>query len=872
MTGVGHPVIRTPDQRIRVFVSSTLRELAEEREAVRSAIERLRLAPVMFELGARPHPPRDLYRSYLAQSDVFVGIYGDSYGWVAPDEQVSGLEDEYNLAPREMPKLIYVKDTDTRDDRLKELISRIQADDTAAYLHFRSAQDLEDQVAGDLAMLLAERFDQSRRSEPVSVSTTPLTARVPVPYTETIGRDGELAEIRALLAGGQQRVVSLIGPGGIGKSRLAIEAAHANTDLFPDGVYFVPLEGVLEPGLLLPTIAYVLGIRDTGAAVLEERIAQALADRHVLIVLDNFEQIVDEAPVLVRLYTLAPRAFFLVTSRTVLRIRGERVFEVEALATPSEESPATLGQARASAACVLFAERAAAAMPGFALTADNAGDVIEICRRLEGLPLAIELVAAKIRLLSPHDVAERLEQSLPLLSTSVRDLPDRHRTMRATIEWSVGLLGAEQHAMLEDLGVFAAKFTLEAVEAVGAGRSWGEQAIETLAALIDASLVQRLESGGRTVFSLLAIVREYAVGILESQGGAEEMRNAHADYYLSLVHRIAPRLRGSEQIAAVAKLGLEVSNLRAAARHLVHADRLDDAADFAWTLLPYWWISGYFADVSLWMLELRGKGLPLSARTRAIAAFFPLWAEMWQRPSDQVVDGLGESVRLFLESDDERSAAMALAARASTRMQFPDVDPATVRAELGDAITTLHALGDSWAESLAEVALGQLGVLTRDIPHALEHFDRAVAIADEADDAFTRVVAGNNRARLRFMLGEREAAEQEFLLTLTLSVRLHFVDGATYGIEGMCALAAVHGDGWRAGALSAVAATIRATTGVYDIAGFAVHEEPLAALRAAEPESVAAGERAGAEMSLVDAIGLALADADAEVRERVPAW
>src|SRR5690349_3360970 len=135
MTGSEPTVIRTPDQRIRVFVSSTLRELAEEREAVRSAIERLRLAPVMFELGARPHPPRDLYRSYLAQSDVFVGIYGDSYGWVAPDEHVSGLEDEYNLAPREMPKLIYVKDTDTRDDRLKELISRIQADDTAAYLH-----------------------------------------------------------------------------------------------------------------------------------------------------------------------------------------------------------------------------------------------------------------------------------------------------------------------------------------------------------------------------------------------------------------------------------------------------------------------------------------------------------------------------------------------------------------------------------------------------------------------------------------------------------------------------------------------------------------------------------------------------------------
>jgi predicted ATPase len=873
VTGLARsPVIRTPDQRIRVFVSSTLRELGDEREAVRSAIERLRLAPVMFELGARPHPPRDLYRSYLAQSDIFIGIYGASYGWVAPDEQVSGLEDEYNLAPAEMPKLIYVKDTDTRDERLTQLIARIQADDTAAYLHFRSAQDLEDQVAGDLAMLLAERFDQSRRPEPISVSTAPLAARVPAAYTETIGRGGELAEIRALLAGGLHRVVSLIGPGGIGKSRLAIEAAHANADLFPDGVYFVPLEGVLEPGLLLPTIAYVLGIRDTGAAALEERIALALEDRHVLIVLDNFEQIVDEAPVLVRLYSLAPRACFLVTSRTVLRIRGERVFEVEALETPREDVPSNLAQAEASAACLLFAERAAVALPGFALTAGNAADVIAVCRQLEGLPLAIELAAAKIRLLTPHDIAERLGRSLPLLSTSVRDLPDRHRTMRATIDWSVGLLTEEQRAMLEDLGVFAVRFSLEAVEAVGAGRSWGEQAIETLAGLIDASLVQRIESGGRTVFSLLAIVREYAVGVLEARGAADEMRNAHADYYVGLVDRIAPRLRGSGQIDAVAELGLEVSNLRAAARHLVQADRLDDAGDFAWTLLPYWWISGFFADVALWMLELVDKQLPISARTRAIATFFPLWAELWQRPSDQVVDGLGESVRLFLESGDEQSAAMALAARASTRMQFPDLDPETARGELHDAIATLHAVGDSWAESLAEVVLGQLGIVVGDIPQGIEHFDRGVEIADAADDAFTRVVAGNNRARLRFMLGDRDAAEEEFILTLSLSIRLHFVDGATYGIEGMCAVAAVHGDGWRAGALAAVAETIRESAGIYDIAGFAVHLEPLAAVRAADPASVAAGERAGREMTLADAIAIAIPDADARVAQKVPSW
>jgi hypothetical protein len=165
MTSDDRAVIRTPDQQLRVFVSSTLRELADERRAVKTAIERLRLAPVMFELGARPHPPRSLYRAYLAQSDVFIGIYGDSYGWVAPDEEISGLEDEYNLAPASMPKLIYIKTSQTRDERLEELIDRIRSDDTAAYLPFESAADLEDQVA-----------TTSRRSSP-SASTNPARSR-----------------------------------------------------------------------------------------------------------------------------------------------------------------------------------------------------------------------------------------------------------------------------------------------------------------------------------------------------------------------------------------------------------------------------------------------------------------------------------------------------------------------------------------------------------------------------------------------------------------------------------------------------------------------------------------------------------------------
>lgn len=860
MAGGRSPVIRTPDQRIRVFVSSTLRELAEEREAVKAAVERLRLAPVMFELGARPHPPRELYRSYLAQSDVFVGIYGESYGWVAPGEDVSGLEDEYNLAPREMPKLIYVKDADARDERLGALIARIQNDDTAAYLHFRSAAELEDQVAADLAMLLAERFDESRADAGPDEQTGSLAGRVPVPYTTTIGRDADIESVRTLLARGTDRVVSLIGPGGIGKSRLAIETARACDDLFPDGVYFVLLEGVLEPGLLLPTIAYHLGIRDNGEAALEERIAHALADRKVLLVLDNFEQIVDAAPVLVRLYTVAPAATFLVTSRIVLRIRGERVYEVPPLPTPRGDLPASLDPATRTAAVALFVDRAKAIDPGFDVTPGNAADLASICRTLEGLPLAIELAAAKVRILSPAGIAERLGQSLPLLTAAVRDLPERHRTMRATIDWSVSLLPEVQRDLLEDLGVFATRFTLEAVEALGHGRSWDGQAIDGLAALVDGSLVKQFEVGGRRVFSLLAIVREYALGRLKERGEAAQMRRAHADYYCALVRRVAPQLDGAGQVDAVARLGLELPNLRAAVRHLVHTDRLDDAGDFAWSLLIYWWISGFFAEVRVWMLELLEKqhDQPITPHTRAIAWFFALWGEMWQRPSEQVVAGLGECVRLFAESGDADAAAMALAARATARVQFSDLDSDKAETELHHAVVQLREQGNPWAEAITEVSLGRLAWVRGRMDDALAHFNRAASVAEQHGDLFTTSVAGNLRARLNFQLGRLASVEDEFVRTLLLSVRLHYDEGIAYGLEGVCAIAAAHGEAWRAAALAVAAGEIRRRIGIFDVEAFTVHTPYLDVLRGRDAASVAAGEAAGAELSLAEAVLLAL--------------
>ena len=862
MTGDHHPAIRTPDQRIRVFVSSTLRELAEERAAARAAIERMRLAPVMFELGAHPHPPRELYRSYLHQSDVFVGIYAESYGWIAPGEEISGLEDEYNLAPRGMPKLIYIKASEKRDDRLTELIARIRNDDTAAYLPFRTADELRDRLAEDLATLFAERFDQTRGGVVEEEPDLAPAARMLAPATPTIGREEDIAAVRDLLASGAHRLVSLVGPGGIGKSRLAIETALASTDLFPDGIYFVALEGVLEPGLLLPTIAAALGIRDNGEADIVERLAHALRNRRVLIVLDNFEQIVEAAPTLVGLYSAAPLARFLVTSRMVLRIRGEHVYEVERLTTPPEGRPASLNSATRSSAVALFVNRAQAIKPGFDVTAENAADIADICRRLEGLPLAIELAAARIRLLTPAGIAERLEQSLPLLTAASRDQPERHRTMRATIEWSVGLLTDAERDLLEDLGVFATRFTLDAAEAIGAGRSWDGQVIDALAALVDGSLVKQTDVHGTVVFSMLALVREYALGRLRARGDADRVRALHADYYTEFVGRLGPRLRGTGQAEAVIELELDLPNLRAAVRHLIWTERLDEAAEFAWSLLIYWWIAGSFAEVRRWMQELLGKNQPLSPRTQGIASFFVRWGEMWQHPSDEVVAGLDECVRLFRESGDAEAVAMATTAKATARMQFPELDADAAADELRTAAATLHDLGNTWGEASTEVVLGRLCWIRGQLDEAQEHLDRALGIARTGDDIFTNVMAGNLQSRLNFIRGDEAVAEAGFIEVLRLSARLHWDEGMAYGLEGICAVAAARGDAWRTGALAQAAETVRQRTGLLEVQTLLMQTQHLAELRARDPGGLAAGERAGAELSLAEAVALALPDGD----------
>lgn len=286
MPGESAPEITTPDRRVRVFVSSTLQELADERAAVRAAVARLRLTPVMFELGARPHPPRELYRAYLAQSDVFVGIYWRRCGWVAPGEPVSGLEDEYLLSG-ERPKLIYVKAADDREPRLTELLGRIQADDRAAYKPFGTAAELADLVADDLAVLLTERFARPAGDAPHGLRT----ARLLMPPTGIVGREAEAAAVGALLADPAVRLVTLVGPGGIGKTRLALEVAHRLTGEGGggwDGVWFVDLAPLTDPAQVPGALAAALGVRPEGTGPVLDLLVDRLQGRRVLLVLDGW--------------------------------------------------------------------------------------------------------------------------------------------------------------------------------------------------------------------------------------------------------------------------------------------------------------------------------------------------------------------------------------------------------------------------------------------------------------------------------------------------------------------------------------------------------------------------------------------------------
>src|SRR5690348_458475 len=387
---------------------------------------------------------------------------------------------------------------------------------------------------------------------------------LPAQPTELVGRDRDLAAIRTLLLGEHARLVTLTGPGGIGKTCLGLHAAGEAVAAFHDGVTFVDLSPITDPELVAPAVAQTLGLREMGGRSPADGLKTHLARRHALLLLDNFEQVVGAAPLVAELLAACPDLAVMVTSREALRVQGEREYPVGPLALPRANGGVEKQQSAADAATIaqapavaLFIQRARAVKPDFALTNASAAAVVEICARLDGLPLAIELAAARVKLLSPQALAARLVRRLDLLTGGARDLPTRHRTLRGTVTWSYDLLPPSERALFRRLAVFAGGWTLEAAEAVcssteatGNGEGGSTSVLDGLGSLVDKSLVRQQEGpDGEPRFMMLETIREFAAEQLSAAGEAEQPRSGHAGYFLALAEQAAPKLTGPEQKA-----------------------------------------------------------------------------------------------------------------------------------------------------------------------------------------------------------------------------------------------------------------------------------------------------------------------------------
>jgi predicted ATPase/DNA-binding CsgD family transcriptional regulator len=453
----------------------------------------------------------------------------------------------------------------------------------------------------------------------MSLSSRQLS-NLPAPLTSFFGRDAEVAAVVAIMAESGHRLVTLTGPGGVGKTCLAIAVGEALVDAFPDGVRFVNLAPINDPKLVLPAIGRAVGVRDAGRSTIADQLAGHLRDKHLLLILDNFEQVVDAGSGIAHLLSSCPHLNALVASRAQLRLTGEYEYAVPPLPLPADGAAPNRDQFLEIPSIRLFVARAQETDSGFALTEENVGAVAEICRRLDGLPLAIELAAAWIRLLPPSALVTRLEHRLSMLTGGGRDLPSRQQTIRNSIAWSYDLLSPDERQLFRRLAVFVGGFTLDAAEAI-AGDSDRPSVLDCLARLTESSLLRREGSQtGEARLGMLETVREFGLQQLGASEEEDEIRRRHASFYLDLAERAASSLRGADQVVWLDRLTADHDNLRQAFNRLTTPDTAGECLRFASACGHFWYVRGYMREGRMRLeraLELAPPE-PTAARARAL--------------------------------------------------------------------------------------------------------------------------------------------------------------------------------------------------------------------------------------------------------------
>jgi predicted ATPase/DNA-binding CsgD family transcriptional regulator len=414
--------------------------------------------------------------------------------------------------------------------------------------------------------------------------------------TPLVGREQELMELTQLLLRADVRILTLTGTGGIGKTRLAFQVSLQLSEAFSAGVILVSLVSVLSSEQVLPTIALALGLRETGAEDLTQRLYAHLRERQLLLIVDNFEQVLPAAPLLSALAQACPLLKLLVTSRAVLHIQGEYEYALAPLALPTN-SATNKELLTHFAAITLFIQRAQAVKKGFQVTSANAQTIATICRRLDGLPLALELAAARCKLLSPQALLDRLDRRFVLLTSDMQDVPAHQRTLRATLAWSYDLLSSQEQQLFRRLSIFVGGFTLEAASVLCAVEPGIPlEVLDGISSLLDKSLLMVVEVDDEPRFRMLEMIREYGLLCLEEHGELELMAQTHASYYLDLVQKAEPYLTRSEQRLWLERLGCEYDNLRASLLSFQTRQALLQALSFAGALWRFWWMRGQVSE------------------------------------------------------------------------------------------------------------------------------------------------------------------------------------------------------------------------------------------------------------------------------------
>ena len=706
--------------------------------------------------------------------------------------------------------------------------------------------------------------------------------KLPTPPTPLIGRDRERRTVGSQLRRAEVRLLTLTGAGGVGKTRLALAVAEDLLDAFEDGVVFVDLAPIVDPALVPSVIAGALEAGEAAGKSLTECLVDHLRGRSLLLVLDNFEQVLAAAPLLSELLTACPGLKALVTSRAALHLSGEHEFLVPPLELPDPKHLPDLEALSQYEAVTLFIQRARAAKPDFQMTNANAPAVAELCARLDGLPLPIELAAARVKLLPPQALLARLGRRLSLLTGGARDLPARQQTLRDTIAWSYNLLEPDECVLFARLAVFIGGCSLDAAEAVcDIDHDLSLDVLDGLALLVDQSLLRQTEgsegSKDEPRFGMLETIREYAAERLEVSGDAEVMRRRHAEYFVALAEQAAPELVGPRQVVWLERLEREHDNLRTALGWLLARGAAEPALRLAGSLGRFWDIRGHLSEGRRWQeeaLALRGDTDPI---VRATALFAAGNLALVSGDHARAATLHQECLQLRRQSGDKRSIAHSLHQLASAWHSQGDCDAAISLDQ--ESLALSRELGDTHSVAVTLTGLGAIARDRGDHATARRYLEESLAMVRELEDNWAVALVLNNLARVERDLGRWSRAAGLCAESLALFRKLGDRQAIASVLGNLVVVAQRRGAWEQAARLYGAAEALREAIGSAVITASPVernaYEAAMTATRAALGDralaaAVAAGQAAPPEQVAAAALVGMGATAEAERAGDVP--